>query len=360
MTTEQTFNKQIAGIHAQIMELQQKAPEKKQYIMQTITLLLEQVIKKDEHIDNEDLERNIICKSIKEELMEYHMDADFMKELRNAGGCVTGSMVLKHIMEVLWEETFKMSDIDVLIPTVKSNSHLIDEPKFILDFATKHELQKKNETAYQLVDYICYSYTLGDMYNIIYITCDVDTFIRTFDMGCCKNYYNGDKLVSLEYDAIKEGKTSVAYNKIPVNRVYKGMQVHWDYDSAQQRISSIYYTPLYVQFRIICDMYLKKEIVPYKCIINNNEISNITQYTKIVGNSILQPSNMEEFLRFYKYNQGCIEEINRYFPFTETLDKVKNSNEIDQNVVDCMNMIRCHGRILKYTARGIKTFDVVA
>lgn len=376
--TNETFNLKIKQLQNLLIETINCAPKSNKNILETINWMLNKI---DINIDvsyklyNEKIIKyNKICDDISQELNNYGITQDHLEELQKIKGCITGSFVFKHIIKNLHGVVFMENDIDIIIPVNDSMKNNFGYYVVSLINKIKKDLSLeciKKETSYNLVDNLLETQMLTSKdkkinLNILYVSCDTSTFINSFDLGCCKNLYNLNDFVSVEYDLIKEFKSTVRYNKISLDKIHKGNSLYLNKSLCRLNKDSLTLTPLYVHYCVLFDIYVKNPVKQYKCY--NNGVHGIVDIFSCFENNYAcitdLGSNREAIVNNYNINMAYNNKINKYFPIISHMEilenkLINNSIELLQEEVDIMNMIRCYGRIKKYKCRGIKNFECI-
>lgn len=347
ISTESEYKSQLQNIHNTLSNI--SAPECDKHILESIKWITNNIIQRENNNveKKNDADYDNICKIINGDLTLLGINSSLLNEIREIGGCVTGSLLYRAIVNYFYALNFKISDVDIILPQ-SNNVDMFNQclyPGFYKEF-NKLNLIKTSSTSYELVDNL----HCAQMYenknksiriNIIIISksCTVSDFIKSFDIGCCKNYYDGKKLVSFDFENTKHLKSTVTYNKISVDKIYRGNKLYLAGKNVSP--SSLIKTELYKEYKKLQDIYslseeLRQKFSATECDKFQSHMTTHADYNKIIT-------------------------INKYFPIIEKMNSHNmkpGNNEITQDVIDIMNMIRCFDRIVKYQTRGITDFII--
>lgn len=312
-----------------------------------------------------------ICESLGKDLnVRYDITSDHLTEIRNIGGCVTGSIVLKHIMKYLHNIDYEPNDIDIIVPidkSVRSISQIKSSNNNFI-YRISNDLTLKLQTSsseYMMTgneDLLTTNVLIGHniKINILHVRhgCNVLRYINNFDLGCCKNYYDGLNLVSFEYDHIKLLGTTLTYNKHNLTSDNTFFVDPKSRSILKQSFSRyIRYTYYYAKYRTLLDIHTNV-ITPkaYSYTYDNRDNSTKSCKYETIDTTFLTKS--------------YIDDINQYFPIKSMMDEVYAKAKyivypvypsrlmaeywiLIQEDIDIMNMIKCYDRLQKYKTRGI-------
>ena len=175
------YNNQLNKICNDLAKIITVAPESDKQYLTTSEFLLN-IVKKTKTETISQNYQNIpeivlkdIIKDIDLMLSKYGIDKEFMNQLRKDGGCISGSLILSSIMNVLHGHQFVINDIDIYIPVNSKTPKFFSFYKidYIVKLISSLHLKKITESNYNLIDGLQYCTMFESpaelKYNIIYV-----------------------------------------------------------------------------------------------------------------------------------------------------------------------------------------------
>ena len=316
-------------------------------------------INSDSDSDNiENIKKQAVL--IIENQLQKYLNQEERFAIKECNGFISGSFVYNAIMHVIHgDDITKPRDIDIFIPIKGPNNN---------DGYYDNKLYQLLDTRYQvsigscyniMSDYVYTSYyfTRADnstMYNIIYYdaVASPKNLVKRFDLDCCKNYYKDGAVYIYDLAGLTNRETIAkpgAYDLSakPLTKLYNLCEKNDPNKKYQHLLTK---THDYVKLQMLIDVYN----------IDHKKCTNypVHQYHDKFTDQMVEVCAWQYVDQLRSDLAGMDTMFNIFKKLGDYVD-CKIDYEIDQDIIDLMNIVKCYYRIKKYEATGIKNFKIL-